>query len=65
MKGYLWMKVTNDAYELPLAVASSASELAKMLHVTTKSIYSNISKSKKYGRRCVYKRVKEDENETN
>lgn len=28
---FLWMEVSNDEYELPLAVADSALELAKVL----------------------------------
>ena len=38
---YLYMAVTKDKYELPIAVADSVSELAEMVHVkpTTISFY--------------------------
>ena len=29
----LWLEVTQDDYELPVAVADSCTELAKMRHV--------------------------------
>ena len=35
---YLWLMVEADEYELPLAVADSASELAKMVGVTTSTV---------------------------
>lgn len=38
----LWMKVTKDKYELPVAVADSATELAKILHTSPGTIYSSI-----------------------
>lgn len=40
----LWLKVTNDKYELPLAVADTKKELAKMLGL--KSISSGAGKGK-------------------
>lgn len=36
----IWMKVTDDEYELPLYVADSARELAKMLGLKTDSVKS-------------------------
>lgn len=36
-KKKLWMKVTNDEYELPLAVTESAAELARMVGVNRKA----------------------------
>lgn len=35
----MWMKVTPDEYQIPLAVADSAEELARMCHVTRGRIY--------------------------
>lgn len=37
------MKVTNDAYELPEAVADSPAELAKMLGTTANCVSSSIT----------------------
>ena len=40
----LYMKVTKDKYELPIAVAESPRELAEMLGATRKTVSSCISK---------------------
>lgn len=42
----IWMRVTADEYELPIAVASSARELADMLGVTENNIQSQWCKIK-------------------
>ena len=42
----LYIKVTSDEYELPLAVGDTVRELAKMLGVKSDSIYSQMSHSK-------------------
>lgn len=39
MSSYLWLAVTKDKYQLPIAVADSAAELARMLHVKEQTIY--------------------------
>lgn len=45
MKGSrLWLKVSGDRYELPLAVADTAAELAKLCGVTVNTIYSQMSR---------------------
>lgn len=36
----IWMKVTTDKYELPIAVANSAKELAQIVGTTTSVIYT-------------------------
>lgn len=36
----LWLKVTKDEYQLPLAVADTAAELARMTGVKPDSLYS-------------------------
>ena len=43
---YLYMAVTKDEYELPIAVADSVSELAEMLDMepTTISIYLSLGR---------------------
>lgn len=43
---FVWMKVTRDKYELPIAVADSASELAKMCGVSEQSVLSAICRKK-------------------
>lgn len=45
----IYMYVTPDIYELPLAVADSTQELADMLGRNEKSVRSSISKCKKSG----------------
>lgn len=58
----LWIAVSRDKYELPLAVADTIEELAKMCGVKVHSIRSYISHAKKNGTRCKYIMVEvEDE----
>lgn len=56
----LWMKVTNDKYELPIAVGDSAFDLAKQLGINANVIYSHMSHFKA-GRTksCPYIQVEE------
>lgn len=49
-KNILWMKVSKDEYELPEAVADTASALAKMCDVSENAIKSGVSHREK-GRR--------------
>ena len=35
---YLYMKVTRDKYELPVAIADSAAELARMVGVKVQTV---------------------------
>lgn len=46
MKNVVWMKVTHDEYELPVAVADSSRELAQICGVKLSSIYSIMSHAK-------------------
>lgn len=39
----LWMRVTRDIFQLPLAVADTAQELARLCGTTTAVIYSQVS----------------------
>lgn len=39
----IWLKISSDRYELPLAVADTARELAQMCGVTVGTIYSQMS----------------------
>lgn len=56
----LYMKATKDEYELPLAVAESAGELAELTGVDKKVIISSIS----HKRRQWKKVIVEDEDES-
>lgn len=40
----IWMKITSDRFELPVAVADTAVELAKLCGVTANGIYSQMSR---------------------
>ena len=57
----LYIKVTSDEYELPLAVGDTVRELAKMLGVKSDSIYSQMSHSKHNGYFCSYQKVEVDD----
>lgn len=41
----VYMKITKDKYELPIAVASTPDELAKICGTTRNAIMSSISKA--------------------
>lgn len=57
-KEYLWLRVTNDEYELPINIADTCYELAVMCGVKENAIYSAISHAKKENYRCKYVKVK-------
>lgn len=38
---YIWMAVTPDEYELPLAIADTAKELAELVGISTETVKSN------------------------
>lgn len=57
----IYMKCTTDRLELPIAVADTAKELARMLGVSHYSVYSEISRG--YG--GYHKVVIEDEKNEN
>lgn len=57
----LWMKVSEDEYELPLAVADSAEELSAMTGRTAGSIQAMVSKYKHGKKYCGYWRTVEIE----
>lgn len=44
-KEYLWLAVTPDQYELPLAVADTAEQLAAMFGLTRGSVINLVSKN--------------------
>lgn len=41
----IWMEVTRDRYELPVAVADSAAELAELVGVKKENIWQHKSKA--------------------
>lgn len=65
MEQYLYMLISLDELELPLAVADSASGLARMLNRSPHTILSAMSHAKKSGKRSQYVKVRylEDEEE--
>ena len=44
---FVYMQVTKDEYELPLALADSIPKLAEMVGVKTQSIYDSMKNAKK------------------
>jgi hypothetical protein len=56
-KVIVWMKVTNDKYELPVLVADSAPELAKMLGCSPNNICSSLSHAKHRRQNTTYRKV--------
>lgn len=57
MKKYLYMKVTRDEFELPVAVADSVAELAKMLGIKPNTVSRSLSRQKCHGRKSCYRKV--------
>ena len=51
------MAVENDIYELPLAVADTVSELALMVGMNKRDIYTEMSRAKKEGLWCRFIKV--------
>lgn len=43
----IWMKLTNDKYQLPLIVADSAVELARLCNTTSNNVVSTNSHYRK------------------
>jgi len=59
----LWLKVTNDVYELPLAVARTTEELGEMCGISGASIRQMVSHAKNETRFCPYVKVEIDDND--
>ena len=57
----LYMKVTKDKYELPIAVAGTIRELAMMLGINENSVQQQFYRQKRYGMNCGYVKIKIDE----
>lgn len=62
---HVYMLVSHDEYELPLAVADTVRELSALIGVREDAIRSAMSKARKRGNRCRYVKVviEEEENE--
>jgi len=60
---YIWMKVTDDKYELPVLIADSAEELASSVGVSPNTIYSAICHAEQRKRHSIYQRIKLKEGE--
>lgn len=54
----IWMKVSNDEYELPIMIADSARELAEKCGTTENSVKSSVSHAKRGDRWSSYVCVK-------
>lgn len=60
----IYMRVTRDKYRLPLALAETVDELARMCGVTRNAVSCSIYNSKKFGRDGEFVKVNvEDDNE--
>ena len=57
----IWMMVSSDELELPLAVASSRAELARIIGIPANNIASAISHAKKRGHKSQYVKVEIEE----
>lgn len=57
----VWMYVTKDKYELPIYVADSAKELAKLVGTRSDLIHSAIWHAKQRNGRCKYVKVNIDD----
>ena len=59
----IWIKVSHDEYELPLAVADTAEELAKICGISVATIYETRSRHVTKGQWSSYIKVETDVNE--
>ena len=53
---YLYVAYTDDEYELPIAVADTATELAQMVGITRDSLYSMMTRKQGH-----YYKIKEND----
>ena len=59
-KDVLWMKVTLDEYELPLAVADTSRELERMLGLRKNAVLHQMYKAEKRKGKCSYITVRSE-----
>lgn len=55
--GHVFMMITKDRYELPLAVADTRRELGRMLGVSPVTIANSITRARNNGQKSQYIRV--------
>ena len=55
------MRVTRDKYELPIAIADTAKQLAEICHTSSNTIYSAIWHADRGNKRSSYRRIEIDE----
>lgn len=60
----VYMKVTNDRYRLPVAVADSIGELAQLCGVTYSTVAKALARTRNHGIRSRYIRVLLPEEDT-
>ena len=61
MSRYIWMEIDLKNNEEPLSTAYSRYELSQLCGVKEKTISQSMSRAKKYGWRCRYIKVMEEE----
>lgn len=54
---YIWIKVTHDKFELPVAVADTAAELERELGLAHGTVRRVVCDCKKHERWCGYRRI--------
>lgn len=59
----VYMQISKDEYEFPLAIADSIQELAEIIGKSPATIGSYISRCKKSGRKCRYIKINIEEEE--
>lgn len=59
----LYMRVTKDKYELPIAVAESEKELASMLGLSVKTIWDGFYRKSEAYKKVIVSGLEEEENE--
>ena len=59
----LWIKVSDDEYELPEMVADTSTELSRMCGLDGNSVQSAISNAKRRKSKCQYKKVEISDDE--
>lgn len=60
----LYMEITTDEYELPVAVADTPTDLARLLNVTRSSVWQCLHRNKGIKKsKYIEVEIEEDENE--
>lgn len=59
----IWMKISDDKYELPVAVADTVTELAQICGITKETIIAQRSRQKRKGTSCRYLKIEVEDDE--